>query len=65
MKKVSNKKHQTKGRSIIFGRPNFGSMRGSYLMERQVQYSPIREMKDMSTEEITEIRDSILKRDGR
>lgn len=63
MKKVSNKKHQTKGRSIIFGRPNFGSMRGSYLMERQVQYSPIREMKDMSAEEIAKIRDGILKRD--
>ena len=65
MKKVHNKKHQTKGRSIIFGRPNFGSLRGSYLMERQVQYSPIREMKDMSSEEITEIKQRILKRDRR
>ena len=65
MKKVHNKKHQTKGRSIIFGRPNFGSLRGSYLMERQTQYSPIREMRDMSTEEIAKIRDGILKRDRR
>ncbi len=65
MKKVSNKKHQTKGRSIIFGRGNFGSFRGSYLMERQIQYSPIREMKDMSTDEITEIKQRILKRDQR
>lgn len=65
MKKVSNKKHQTKGRSITFGKGNFGSLRGSYLMERQVQYSPIREMKDMSQEEIIKIRDGILKRDRR
>ena len=65
MKKIRNKKHQTKGRSITFGKGNFGSLRGSYLMERQIQYSPIREMKDMSQEEITEIKQRILKRDQR
>jgi len=65
MVKSKNKKHQTKGRSITFGKGNFGSMRGSYLMERQVQYSPIREMKDMSKEEVAKIKDGILKRDRR
>jgi len=65
MVKSKNKKHQTKGRSITFGKGNFGSMRGSYLMERQVQYSPIREMKDMSKKEIAKIKEGILKRDHR
>jgi len=63
--KASNKKHETKGRSITFGKGNFGSLRGSYLQERQLQYSPIREMKDMTKKEIAKIRDGILKRDYR
>lgn len=64
-KKYQTKAYPTKGRTIIFGRGNFGSMLSNYMPERQTQYSPIREMKDMSPEEIERIKSSILKRDRR
>jgi len=64
-KKYQTKGYPTKGRTIIFGRGNFGSMFSNYVPERQTQYSPIREMKDMSSEEIEKIKNTILKRDRR